>query len=66
MKVVNRIGLAIVLGVSLLALLTLCAHAGEAPAMWPCHTPVRAGLDDTQQSALLGLIMTIGAILLCW
>lgn len=58
----QRLGLVLILGAVLFLLAPYCAHA-DTLTMWPCHTPVRAGLDDTQQSALIGLIVTIGAVL---
>lgn len=66
MKPVNRLGFVLMFAVFAVMLCVLAAHASDLPAMWPCHTPVRSGLDDTQQSALLGLILTIAAVLVCW
>lgn len=68
MKPVNRLGFVLMFAVFAVMLLMLAgaAHAADLPAMWPAHAPLRAGLDDSQQSALLGLILTIAAVLVCW
>ena len=59
MKPLNRIGLALLIAAAALMLASL-GHA-DTLQCWPAHTPFRAdaGLDPN----LLGLILTIGAIL---
>lgn len=60
---VNALGLALVLIACTLVIASACG--AETLQCWPAHTPYKAD-TMSQESALFGLIVTIGAILFLW
>lgn len=57
-------GLAMILVACTLAVFAATGHA-ETLQCWPAHTPFKSDAMS-QESALFGLIVTIGAILFLW
>lgn len=61
MRLVNKIGLAILIGCALF-MLAQVAHS-ETLTMLPAHVPFRADADPVREAGLFGLLVTLAAIL---